>query len=212
MERYQGNNEDRSRERHSIPSAHPDPDAPTIGWVRSPYSQWMLGLLSFGESAILPIVTDPFLVAIILADRARWIRYTIITIVSSVVGGAVAYFLGALFFDVVGNWLLEMLSLEDSFYEATVRLADAGFWFVFLGAVTPIPYKLVALASGFVSLPIWIFLLASLIGRTVRFAITGYLSYMFGPAAVEMFRYRIHAIFYGLLALGFLYIAWNLLL
>lgn len=212
MERPQGDHENKFNQQCDKSQAHFDANAPAIRWVRSPYSQWMLGLLSFGESAILPIVTDPFLVAIILADRARWIRYTIITIVSSVVGGAVAYFLGALFFDVVGNWLLEMLSLEDSFYEATVRLADAGFWFVFLGAVTPIPYKLVALASGFVSLPIWIFLLASLIGRTVRFAITGYLSYMFGPAAVEMFRYRIHAIFYGLLALGFLYIAWNLLL
>lgn len=185
-------------------------NGPSIEWVRSPHSQWTLALLSFGESVLLPIITDPFLVAIILADRARWIRYTIITIISSVVGGVTAYYLGALFFDVVGVWLLDVLALANTFDDVTIRLAEAGFWFVFLGAVTPIPYKIVALASGFVFLPIWIFIIASLIGRTIRFAITGYLSYMFGPAAVEMFRYRIHAIFYGLLALGLLYAAWQL--
>lgn len=212
MDRPQEDDSNLYQEQPDDARFHSKTNTPSIGWVRSSYSQWTLAVLSFGESAILPIVTDPFLVAIILADRARWIRYTIITIISSVFGGAFAYFLGALFFDVVGNWLLEMLALEDSFYEATVRLSDAGFWFVFLGAVTPIPYKLVALASGFVFLPIWIFLLASLVGRTVRFAITGYLSYMFGPAAVEMFRYRIHALFYSLLVIGFLYVAWRLLM
>lgn len=185
-------------------------DEPSIEWVRSPHSQWILALVSFGESVLLPIITDPFLVAIILADRARWIRYTVITIISSVVGGIAAYYLGALFFDVVGAWMVGVLSLEATFAEATVRLSDAGFWFVFLGAITPIPYKLVALASGFVFLPIWIFIAASLIGRTIRFAITGYLSYMFGPAAVELFRYRIHAVFYGLFAIGLLYMAWRL--
>ena len=184
--------------------------APSIEWVRSPHSQWTLALLSFGESVFLPIITDPFLVAIILADRARWIRYTVITILSSVVGGVTAYYLGALFFDVVGTWLLEVLALASTFDDVTEQLIEAGFWFVFLGAVTPIPYKIVALASGFVLVPIWVFIVASLIGRTIRFAITGYLSYMFGPAAVEMFRYRIHAIFYGLLALGLLYAAWQI--
>lgn len=185
-------------------------DSPAIEWVRSPHSEWTLALLSFGESVLLPIITDPFLVAIILADRARWIRYTVITIVSSVIGGVTAYYLGAIFFDVVGVWLLDALALTRTFDDITRRLVEAGFWFVFLGAVTPIPYKIVALASGFVLLPIWVFVIASIIGRTIRFAITGYLSYKFGPAAVEMFRYRIHAIFYGLLALGFLYAAWQL--
>ena len=186
------------------------PDTPSIEWVRSPHSQWTLALLSYGESVLLPIITDPFLVAIILADRARWIRYTIITIIASVFGGITAYYLGAVFFDVAGVWLLNALALANTFDDVTIRLADAGFWFVFVGAVTPIPYKIIALASGFVFLPIWVFVFASLVGRTIRFAITGYLSYKFGPAAVEMFRYRIHALFYGLLALGLLYAAWQL--
>ena len=183
----------------------------SIQWVRSPHSQFILGLVSFSESVIVPVVTDPFLVAIILADRARWVRYTLITIVTSVVGGLTAYVLGALFFDVFGVWLIGALQLEHSFTEVTRQLADAGFWFVLLGAVTPVPYKLVALASGFALLPIWVFIIASLIGRTFRFGITGYLSYAFGPAAIELFRYRIHAIFYTLLALGTLYLLWQVL-
>ena len=182
----------------------------SIEWVRSPHSQWILAMLSFGESAIVPIITDPFLVAIILADRARWVRYTTITVLASVLGGVTAYYLGALFFDVIGVWVLDALALQTTFNDITLRLSEAGFWFVFIGAVTPVPYKIVALASGFVWLPIGVFIAASLVGRIVRFGITGYLSYMFGPAAVELFRYRIHAIFYGLLALGLLYTAWQL--
>ncbi len=193
-----------SLERSSVKDEH-------VQWMRSPHAQSILGLVSFSESVVAPIITDPFLVAIILVDRARWIRYTFITIISSVLGGIVAYILGALFFDVFGEWLIAALQLEEAFLTATQRLTEAAFWFVFIGAVTPIPYKLVALASGFVVMPIWIFIIASILGRTVRFAITGFLSYAFGPMAVEMFRYRIHAIFYGLLCVTILYILWKIL-
>lgn len=184
----------------------------SVKWVSSPHSQFILGLVSYSESVIAPVVTDPFLVAIILADRARWIRYTVITILTSVLGGVTAYILGAVFFDVFGVWLIDILQGEDVFAEVTERLADNGFLFVILGALTPIPYKLVALASGFGMLPLVVFILASFIGRSVRFFITGYLSYAFGPAAIELFRYRLHAILYTLLALGLLYMAWKVLM
>lgn len=166
-----------------------------VHWMRSPHAQLSLGLISFSESLFAPIITDPFLVAIILTDRLRWIRYTVITIISSVAGGFAAFILGAVFFEVFGVWLLQTFSLYDLFIESTQNISGAGFWFVFLGALTPIPYKLVALAAGFAGVPIWSFLLASLIGRTLRFAITGYLTYMFGSMALQLFQYRLNTVY-----------------
>lgn len=160
--------------------------------MRSRHAKSILGLVSFSESVIAPIITDPFLIAIILIDRAHWIRYTIITILTSVAGGVVAYFLGALFFEVFGSWAITIFQSEDLFTYAQQQLKNAGFWFVFLGALTPIPYKLVALASGFVELSLAVFITASLLGRTLRFALTGYLAYAFGPLAVQVFRHRIN--------------------
>ncbi len=194
---------------HEIDSKIIPEHAEHVRWMRSPHAKSILGLVSFAESAVAPILTDPFLVAIILVDRAHWLRYTIITIFSSVAGGVLAYLLGALFFDVFGAWLIASLSLEELFATATVQLNEASFWFVFLGAVTPIPYKLVALASGFVFLPIWVFVVASILGRTFRYVIVGYLAYAFGPMAIRMFQHRINAIFIFLAGIAVAYVIWK---
>lgn len=183
-----------------------------VQWMRSPYAQVILGLISFSESIFAPIITDPFLVAIILADRARWIRYTIITIVSSVLGGVVAYFLGLVFFEIFGVWLLDTFNLHAVFESATTQLQQTnGFWFIFVGALTPIPYKLVALAGGFVLLPFWIFVAASIAGRAIRFLLTGYVSYAFGPLAMQILRYRINLILLVLLFVVLTYVGYKLL-
>jgi membrane protein YqaA with SNARE-associated domain len=180
--------------------------------MRSRYAQLILGLISFSESIFAPIITDPFLVALILADRARWLRHTLNTIVSSVVGGVVAFFLGALFFEVFGIWLLTTFGLESIFQSATQQLQQTnGFWFVFIGALTPIPYKLVALAGGFVSMPLWIFVVGSMVGRGIRFGLIGYLSYVFGPLAMQILRYRVNLIFLALLFIGLGYLGFKLL-
>lgn len=183
-----------------------------VQWMRSPYAQAILGLISFSESIFAPIITDPFLVAIILADRARWLRYTMITIISSVLGGIVAYILGAVFFEIFGLWLLDTFNLHTIFESATAQLRQTnGFWFIFVGALTPIPYKLVALAGGFVFLPFWIFVAASVVGRAIRFLLTGYVSYAFGPLAMQILRYRINIILLVLLFVVLTYVGYKLL-
>ncbi len=179
-------------------------------WMQSKHAKGILGLISFTESVCLPVITDPFLVAIILADRSRWLLYTSITIITSVLGGVLAYFLGMLFFDVFGVWMLDTFSLHEAFAAAQVQLSEAGFWFVFIGALTPIPYKLVALASGFGALSIVVFVIASIFGRTMRFFLTGYLSYAFGPLALQMFRQRSNLLLIIIIGIGVLYTLYKL--
>ena len=157
-------------------------------WLRSKYASWFLALIAFAESVFAPILIDPFLVAMILAKREKWIQYSIIAIVSSIIGGIVAYILGALFFDVVGNWLVDTFNVRSQFESIAANLASNGFVFVLIGAITPIPYKLVALASGFVHVDLITFVFASVFGRIIRLGLVGYAAYAVGPHALPLFR------------------------
>ncbi|MEZ4200506.1 MAG: VTT domain-containing protein [Candidatus Paceibacterota bacterium] len=157
-------------------------------WLRSRCAGWILAAISFAESVFAPILIDPFLIALILARRERWLYYTIIAIVFSVIGGVVAYFLGALFFDFIGTWVIGFYGLEDEFAAIHKRLDSNGFVFVLIGALTPIPYKLVALASGLAQINFMTFFFASVVGRILRLGLVGGATYIVGPHALPLIR------------------------
>ncbi len=157
-------------------------------WLRSKYASWFLAVIAFAESVFAPILIDPFLVAMILAKREKWIQYSVIAIIASIAGGIVAYILGSFFFDVVGNWLVDTFNVRSQFESIAANLASNGFVFVLIGAVTPIPYKLVALASGFVHVDLITFVVASVFGRILRLGLVGYAAYAAGPHALPLFR------------------------
>lgn len=159
-----------------------------VRWLRSRYAGWILGLIAFAESLFLPVLIDPFLVALILANRSRWLYYSTISVVFSIAGGLVAYVLGLVFFDTVGQKLIDMYGLSAEFASMSASLDANGFVFVLIGAITPIPYKLVALASGFGQIHFATFLLASIFGRIIRLGLVGYIAYAVGPHAIPLFR------------------------
>lgn len=159
-----------------------------VRWLRSRYAGLILALISFVESVFAPILIDPFLIALILADRSRWLYYTTIATISSVVGGVVAYFLGLLFFDAIGVVIIETYHLTGEFNSITSSIDENAFVFVLIGAITPIPYKLVALASGLVQMNFMVFIIASVFGRIIRLGLVGYIAYAVGPHALPVFR------------------------
>ena len=163
-------------------------------WLRSPRAGWFLGLISFAESVFAPILIDPFLVALIMASPEKWKRYTWIAISSSVIGGVVAYALGALFFDTLGVRLIEFYALQETFQSISNSLNNNGFVFVLIGAFTPIPYKLVALASGLLQINFFTFLVASIIGRILRLGLVGLAAHIVGPHAIEVARQHLYSI------------------
>ena len=174
-------------------------------WINSLYAGWVLALISFAESVFAPIIIDPFLAALVLASRERWKYYVAISILGSTLGGIAAYLLGALFFDAVGQWLLESSGMERQFLYISDQLNNNSFAFVLLGAFSPIPYKLVALSSGLLHVNFMVFLVASLVGRTARLALAGYVAYTFGPYALNLFRQRFNLIFGILILLGLIF-------
>jgi len=163
-------------------------------WLASKHSTVILGVISFAESVFAPIVIDPFLIAMILASPKKWKQYTLVSIVASVAGGIFAYLLGALFFEALGTKIISFYSLEDTFSNISIQLNDNAFVFVLLGALTPIPYKLVALASGLLKISFFTFIVASLIGRILRLGLVGIAASKVGPKALPMVRRNLYTI------------------
>jgi membrane protein YqaA with SNARE-associated domain len=154
------------------------------------YVDWWLGIISFTESSFLPILVDPFLVAMTLARPKCWSRFIMIASVTSVLGGMFGYLLGAVFFELIGVKIVAFYNLEEVFARTVTAADDNAFYFTLIGAFTPIPYKLVALAGGFLKINILLFILASIIGRFARFAIVGYITKQFGDHALHIFKRR----------------------
>lgn len=175
-------------------------------WLRSKYAEWWLAGISVAESMFAPILIDPFLVALIFARRARWIRYTLISVIFSVIGGLGGYILGALFFDTVGTQLVSTFGLAESFDAISRDLDENGFVFVLIGAFTPIPYKVVALASGFLHVNPITFLVASIFGRFFRLGLVGFAAYAVGPHALPVMQRHLHllAAIMGILLVGYI--------
>jgi len=163
-------------------------------WIRSKYATVFLALISFAESVFAPILIDPFLIALILAHPKKWRWYIVVSVVASVVGGVVAYWLGALFFETLGKEILSWYGLEPSFGWMALQLGSSGFVFVLIGAFTPIPYKLVAIASGVLYIDFLTFLVASLIGRILRLGLVGGLTHIVGPHVLPTIRKHLHRI------------------
>lgn len=143
---------------------------------------WAVALVSFLESAILPLPVDAVTVPVMLADRRRIARVVLVATAASVLGGLVGYLLGLLLYHTVVEWLIGLYGWEAAFAEVQQDFHRQGVLIVAIGSITPIPYKLIAIASGVEQLPFLLFLGISLLGRGLRFAFFGLLIWRFGPA------------------------------
>ena len=175
-------------------------------WLDTKYSSVLLAFISFIESVIAPIIIDPFLVAFILARRERWLWYVGISILFSVLGGIAGYYLGFFFFEFIGTKIISFYHLDTQFAEAAIKIGTNGFVFVLIGALTPIPYKLVAIASGVFQMSFVTFLFASVFGRVLRLGLVGYATYAAGPRALPLMRRHLLKIAYGFGALLIVYL------
>jgi membrane protein YqaA with SNARE-associated domain len=161
------------------------------GLLRSRYGLWAVAGISFLESALLlPIITDPFLVAYILANKDRVYKGIVVTTVASIAGGLFSYAIAFLFYEyVIDQYLTGVLA--EQFFTIVESFNDGVFWITLAGAVTPIPYTLVSLGAGFMKASLMTFLLASLIGRGGRYLLVGLLTYYFGEKALLIARRNI---------------------
>lgn len=153
--------------------------------LQSKYGLWVLGAITFVDSALaFPGPVDPFLGAYIIANRSRALLALIITVSASVLGGVMLYLFAAFFTE----QLLDFFSPgKVAAFNDIVKTFDRGtFTIAFLGAFTPIPYGIVAIAAGALKGNIFMFILGSILGRTIRFGVVAYLTYYFGERALTI--------------------------
>ena len=145
---------------------------------------WLVFFLTICESIFLFIPPEVFMTPPIIANKKRAVPITVAASLGSIVGGAIAYMIGLWLYDSVGVWLIETFS-NPELIETTVKpmFSKYGILIIVLTAVTPIPYKLLAIWLGFIGFPMWLFLAVSAIFRTGRFAIIATLLYFFQERA-----------------------------
>jgi membrane protein YqaA with SNARE-associated domain len=164
--------------------------------LRSRYGLYGLGLISYAESVLpIPILTDPFLVIYILANRKKTILAVAVSVFTSVLGGVTAYYIGYLFSDT----FLPLLSGDTlaQFNILAARVQNETFILTLLGALTPVPYTGVAVAAGFVHGNLMAFITASLVARVLRYGLVGYLTYYFGAQCMTILKTHKWALILG---------------
>lgn len=164
--------------------------ARTMSWARHRHAPWYLGCMSFAESSFFPIPPDVMLAPMSLANPRRAWLFALITTLASVAGGMLGYFIGVFAFELIEP------TLRDSHYwsaylQAQVWFERWGFWAIFLAGFSPIPYKVFTIAAGVASMALLPFVVASLIGRGVRFFLVAGLMAWGGPRMENMLHHYV---------------------
>ena len=147
-----------------------------LGFADGGWAIIILAAISFFESIIFPIPPDPFLLAIALIQRPLSIWLAILVTISSVLGALVGYWIGSK----LGRPLLSRLFSAQNIAYAEKLLTRYGVWATILAGLTPIPYKVFAIAAGVLGLNLRIFVFASIVGRGIRFLSIGLLVAIYG--------------------------------
>lgn len=147
---------------------------------------WIVFILTVCESVFLFIPPEVFMTPPIIANKKRAVPVVLAASLGSIVGGIIAYCIGMWLFDSVGVWLINNFASMEKFELAQSLFIEHGVFIIFLGAITPVPYKLLTICAGFMGYPAIIYLGLSAILRTGRFAIVGYLLWRFQERANQI--------------------------
>jgi membrane protein YqaA with SNARE-associated domain len=156
-----------------------------------PYASWMMGLVAFVESSFFPVPPDAMLIPMSLAKPDRAYFYATVCTFASVAGGVLGYIIGAYLYDSIGLWLIKLYGYGDKVDAFRAAYAQWGTWIILLKGLTPIPYKIVTIASGFAAYPFIPFVLLSVIARGTRFFAVAFLLNRYGPQARVIIEERL---------------------
>lgn len=155
------------------------------------HAKLWLALVAFSESFIFPIPPDVILIPMVLVKRSQALIYATICTCSSVIGGLVGYFIGYYLFDSIGRKIISFYHLQNNLSTTYNVVGQYGIAIIFLGALTPIPYKLISIGSGIIQIDLLIFIVASLVGRGSRFFLISWLLQYFGRSVFIIFSARL---------------------
>ena len=162
-----------------------------IAAADKPYALWLMGAVSFAESSFFPIPPDVMLIPMSLAKPQRAYALAFLCTWTSVLGGVLGYAIGALLYESVGHWLITLYGYGDKVELFRAQYAKWGMWIILLKGITPIPYKIVTIASGAAKFSFLIFMVCSVITRGARFFLVAALIRKFGSPIQDFIERRL---------------------
>ena len=178
----------------------------TLAMADHPRALWVLALVAFVESSVFPIPPDVLMIPMIIAAPHRAFLIAGVALVSSVLGGVLGYAIGAFAFEQIGQPILTALGKGDAIAAFNTRFNDFGFWAVLTAGVTPFPYKVITIMSGWTGMPVGTFIATSILARGIRFFAVAGLLWYFGPPVRAFIEKRLglmFTLFIVILAAGF---------
>jgi membrane protein YqaA with SNARE-associated domain len=175
----------------------------TISLAAHPRALWALAFVAFIESSVFPVPPDVLMIAMIIAAPSRAFVIAAVATLASVAGGMLGYAIGAFAFESFGRPALEALGKGAAIEAFNTRFNDFGFWSVLVAGITPFPYKVITIMSGWTGLPLDVFIGTSLIARAFRFFIVATLLWKFGPPIRDFIERRLGLMFTLFVALLF---------
>jgi membrane protein YqaA with SNARE-associated domain len=162
-----------------------------IDAAHKPHAMWMLGAIAFAESSFFPVPPDVMLIPMSMARPQRAYVMALWCTVASVCGGLVGYAIGALLYDSVGAWLIHLYGYGNKVEAFRAAYAQWGAWIILLKGLTPIPYKIVTITSGFANYNLGLFIVFSIIARGARFFMLAFLLHRYGEQARHFIEKRL---------------------
>ena len=162
-----------------------------IAAADKPYALWILGMVSFAESSFFPVPPDAMLIPMSLAQPRKAYFFALVCTLTSVAGGVVGYAIGALLYDSIGGWIIQLYGYGNKMDAFRESYAEWGAMIILVKGLTPIPYKLVTISLGFAGYNLFLFIVLSLITRGARFFLLAFLLNRYGPQAREIIEKRL---------------------
>ena len=181
----------------------------TIKLSATRYALWALAIVAFAESSFFPIPPDILLIPLIIAKPKNAYLIAFIAMVASVFGGGLGYYIGLKLYETVGIIIINFYHAQQLFLDFQTQFNKYGAAAVLFAGVTPFPYKIITISSGIAGMPIYQFLIFSVIARGARFFIIAILLRLYGEPIrnfIERHLNLLFIVFMVLLVLGFLLI------
>ena len=182
----------------------------TVALADKPYAIWALALVSFLESSVFPVPPDALLAPMALARPEKAFRYAFVCTITSVLGGIAGYAIGSLLYDSLGLFLLNFYGYGSKIEVVKELYAQYGAWFILIKGLTPIPFKLVTIVSGFMDYPLWQFIGLALVTRGARFFLLAFLFNRYGESLRDVIERHLTLVVFGFLmvvVLGFIIVS-----
>lgn len=162
-----------------------------LALAASPRAGWWLFGIAFAEASFFPVPPDALLIPIALARPDRAWRFAAICLAGSVIGGALGYLIGYAVFDQLARPLIALYGYGDRFAAFQALYAQWGLWVILIKGLTPIPYKIVTIASGAAKFNFWVFMAASVVTRGARFFLVAALLRYYGTPVRDFIERRL---------------------